>query len=94
MQRTLFLRLFAWLALSLAITTPAAADDGASRFQLSGEIRTLSRSDDGRFAFGASVKMTPEQASADGRFVMKAVNVPEAGCDPLLELFANGFEGP
>lgn len=82
------------LAISLAATTAAIAEDGSTRFQLRGEIRIQARSDEGRFALGADLKVIPERVSADGRFVIKAVNVPEAGCDPLLDLFANGFEGP
>jgi hypothetical protein len=93
MGRAALLHLAGMLAVSLAATPPALAEDGSSRFQARGEIRTQSRSDDGRFALGAELKVVPEQASADGRFVLKAINVPEAGCDPLLELFANGFEG-
>ena len=38
-------------------------------------------------------EIQPQSRSDDGRFVIKAINVPEAGCDPLLDLFANGFEG-
>ena len=83
----------ALLALSMAATAPAMADIESARFQVQGEIQPQSRSDDGRFALGAELKVVPEQASVDDRFVLKAINVPEAGCDPLLELFANGFEG-
>jgi hypothetical protein len=86
-------QLSALLALSMAATAPAIAHDGSPRFQVHGEIQPQSRSDDGRFALGSELKVVPEQASVDGRFVIKAINVPEAGCDPLLELFANGFEG-
>jgi hypothetical protein len=81
------------LAISLAATTTAIAEDGPTRFQVRGEIQPQARSDEGRFALGAELKVVPEQASADGRFVIKAINTPEAGCDPLLDLFANGFEG-
>jgi hypothetical protein len=84
----------ALLVVSLAAITPADAEDGSTRFQVRGEIQPQALSDDGRFALGAELKVVPEQASADGRFVMKAINTPEAGCDPLLDLFANGFEGP
>jgi hypothetical protein len=86
--------LLALLAVCLMAAMPAAhAADAGARFQVSGEIRPQSLSEDGRFAIGAEVRVTPERSSDDGRFVLKAVNVPEAGCDPLLDLFANGFEG-
>ena len=93
MGRAARMQLGALLALSMTATAPAIADDGSPRFQVHGEIQPQSRSDDGRFALGAELKVVPEQASVDGRFAIKAVNVPAAGCDPLLELFANGFEG-
>ena len=83
----------ALLAMSLAATTAAVAEDGSNRFQVHGEIQPKARSHDGRFALGAELKVVPEQASADGRFELKAINVPGAGCDPLPQLFANGFEG-
>ena len=93
MGRAARMQLTGLLALSMAATAPAMADVELSRFQVHGEIQPQSRSDDGRFALGADLKVVPEQASADGRFAIKAVNIPAAGCDPLLELFANGFEG-
>ncbi len=93
MGRAARMQLGALLALSMTVTAPAIADDGSPRFQVHGEIQPQSRSDDGRFALGSELKVVPEQASVDDRFVLRAVNVPEAGCDPLLELFANGFEG-
>ena len=93
MGRAARMRLTALLALSMAATAPAIANGESARFQVHGEIHPQSRSDDGRFALGAELKVVPEQASADGRFAIKAVNVPAAGCDPLLELFASGFEG-
>ena len=93
MGRAASLHLSALLAISLAANMPAAAEDGPTRFQVRGEILPLARSDEGRYALGAEVRMTPERSSNDGRFVLKAVNVPDAGCDPLLDLFANGFEG-
>ncbi|MBK9656519.1 MAG: hypothetical protein IPO66_14075 [Rhodanobacteraceae bacterium] len=79
------MQLGALLALSMAVTAPAIADDGSPRFQVHGEIQPQSRSDDGRFALGSELKVVPEQASVDDRFAMKAVNVPDAGCDPLLD---------
>ena len=93
MGRAARMQLTALLALSLPVTASAMADVESPRFQVHGEIQPQSRSDDGRFALGAELKVVPEQASADGRFAIKAVNVPAASCDPLLELFANGFEG-
>ena len=93
MGRAARMQLTALLALSLPVTASAMADVESPRFQVHGEIQPQSRSDDGRFALGAELKVVPEPASVDGRFVMKAINVPEAGCDPLLDLFANGFEG-
>ena len=93
MGRAARMQLTALLALSLPVTASAMADVESPRFQVHGEIQPQSRSDDGRFALGAELKVVPEQASVDGRFVIKAINVPEAGCDPLLDLFANGFEG-
>lgn len=93
MGRAARMPITALLALSMAATAPAMADVESPRFQVHGEIQPQSRSDDGRFALGAELKVMPEQASDDGRFAIKAVNAPEAGCDLLLELFANGFEG-
>ncbi|HWS25307.1 MAG TPA: hypothetical protein VN259_01910 [Xanthomonadales bacterium] len=93
MCRAARMQLAALLALSLPVTASAMADVESPRFQVHGEIQPQSRSDDGRFALGAELKVVPEQASVDGRFVIKAINAPEAGCDPQLELFANGFEG-
>lgn len=94
MARIVTLGLHALLVVSSRLEMPAAkADDAAARFQVSGEIRPQARSDDGRFALAGDLKITPEQSSNDGRFVVKAVKVPEAGCDPLLDLFANGFKG-
>lgn len=94
MTRIMTLGLNALLVVSSTLAMPAAkADDAAARFKVSGEIRPQARSDDGRFALDGDLKTTLEQSSNDGRFVVKAVNVPEAGCDPLLDLFANGFEG-
>lgn len=93
MGRAVRMQLTALLALSMAATAPAMADVESPRFQVYGEIQPQSHSDDGRYALGADLKMVPEQASADGRFAIKAVNVPAAGCDPLLDLFTNGFEG-
>jgi len=39
------------------------------------------------------LRQTPTTESADGRYALKAVNVPEASCDPAAELFATRFEG-
>ena len=63
------------------------------RFAVRGEVRALGVSDDRRFALSAELRQTPTTESADGRYALKTVNVPEAGCDPAAELFANGFEG-
>lgn len=78
-----------WLALP---PTATAADTG-QRFDVRGEVRALGVSDDRRFALSAELRQTPTTQSADGRYALKAVNVPEASCDPAAELFANGFEG-
>lgn len=90
MLRAHALRIGALLVCSLATADAMAA---APRFTLSAEIRPLSASDDGRFNIAAEVRATPQSTSADGRYTMKSVKVPQAACDPLLELFANGFEG-
>jgi hypothetical protein len=71
----------------------AAAADSGQRFAVRGEVRALGYSDDHRFALSAELRQTPTTESADGRYALKTVNVPEAGCDPAVELFANGFEG-
>ncbi|MBK9653990.1 MAG: hypothetical protein IPO66_00425 [Rhodanobacteraceae bacterium] len=78
-----------WLALP---PTGTVADSG-QRFAVRGEVHALGLSDDRRFALSAELRQTPNTESADGRYALKAVNVPEAGCDPAAELFANGFEG-
>jgi hypothetical protein len=51
----------------------------------------LAADESARFQVRGEIR--PQPLKEDGRFVLKAINVPEAGCDPLLELFADGFEG-
>lgn len=92
MLRTIFLPLAACVALALPAGKGAAADTG-QRFAVRGEVHALGVSDDRRFALSAELRQTPTTQSADGRYALKAVNVPEASCDPAAELFANGFEG-
>ena len=64
----------------------------ADRFRVSAQIR---RSDDGRYARTANVRVVPAATSLDGRFALKAVNLPDVGCEPFADgIFANGFENP
>lgn len=82
------------IALSAAAAPPAAAGtQGDGRFAVRGEIHAVGHSEDRRYGFSADLRQTPSTVSADGRYVLKAVNVPEAACDPSVDLFANGFEG-
>ena len=67
----------------------------ADRFRVSAQIRPQARSDDGRFALTANVRVVPAATSLDGRFALKAVNLPDVGCEPFADgIFANGFENP
>ena len=91
MRRAFMPPLAACIWLALPPTAPAA--DTGQRFAVRGEVRALGVSDDRRFALSAELRQTPTTESADGRYALKTVNVPEAGCDPAAELFANGFEG-
>lgn len=75
----------------LVSTALAAAED--SRYAVRGEVQAIGRSEDGRYALQAELRRTASTASPDGRFELKAVNVPEASCNPAVELFADGFEG-
>lgn len=83
---------------SLTVATAAASKfdpASGSRFSVSAEIRPTSRSADGRFTLESSVRVVPVASSVDGRFALKAVQVPDVGCDPLGDgVFANGFENP
>lgn len=89
MRRALAAIVFAAVAL-----LPAAAQAGdAGRFAVRGQVQLVGHSEDHRFALRAELRQTPSTASADGRYALKAVNVPEAGCDLSVDLFANGFEG-
>lgn len=81
------------LALSLPATAPATAEGPTDRFAVRAEIRPQSRSPEGRFAIAADVRVTAEVKSTNGRYTLKATNVPAAGCDALVDLYANGFEG-
>lgn len=83
------------LALSATAAALPAIGGTASedRFTVRGEIHAVGHSDNRRYALSAELRQTPGTASAEGRFVLKAVNVPEAACDPSVDLFANGFEG-
>jgi len=92
MRRAFLLPLAVGALLALLPPTGTAADTG-QRFAVRGEVRALGLSDDRRFALSAELRQTPTTGSADGRYALKAVNVPEASCDPAAELFANGFEG-
>jgi len=88
------------LALATLLPMFAAASDptttsDADRFRVSAQIRPQARSDDSRFALTASARVVPAAVSLDGRFALKAVNVPDVGCDPFAaDIFANGFENP
>lgn len=76
-------------------TLASATTDSSARFVVQAELRPLSVSADGRFAVDARARHAPETKSADGRFVLKAVHVPEGGCEAFPDpLFSNGFEGP
>lgn len=82
------------LALALPLAASAEAPV-ASRFRVEAELRPSTVSICGRFAVDARAHYAAEAASADGRFALKAVHVPEGGCDPLPDpLFSNGFENP
>ena len=84
---------------TLPVFAPASepvSGTGAERFRASADIRSHARSDDGRFALTGTARVVPAATSRDGRFELKAVNVPDVGCDPFPAdgLFANGFEAP
>jgi hypothetical protein len=81
------------LVLALAAAPVAAHASDGGRFAVRGDIHAVGHSEDRRYALSAELRQTPSTTSADGRFVLKSVNVPAAGCDPSLELFADGFEG-
>jgi hypothetical protein len=73
----------------------AEATGQPARFKVEAELRPLAMSACGRFALDASARFAPEAKSADGRFALKAVHVPNVGCDPFPEpLFGDGFEAP
>jgi hypothetical protein len=86
------------LLLGAAIASPALATEQPAppaRFAVQAELRPMAVSSCGRFAIEATARYTPQAKSADGRFVLKAVNVPEGGCEAFPDpLFSNGFEGP
>jgi hypothetical protein len=83
------------IAALFALAPTAFASDASSRYAVEAELRPLAVSACGRFAIEAEARYTPEAKSADGRFVLKAVNVPEGGCEAFPDpLFSNGFEGP
>lgn len=79
-----------WLTLAPVAT---AGNTDTVRFHVVAEIKTLSRSNDGRFQVQSELRTTAEQTAGDRRFAVKQVHVPEASCDPLADLFSNGFEG-
>jgi hypothetical protein len=84
-----------FLAALLALSLPAFAGDAPARYAVDAELRPLALSADGRFAIAAEARFTPESKSADGRFALKAVNVPEGGCEAFADpVFIDGFEGP
>ena len=87
--------LAAWLPVLAAAAgpAPAAAPD---RFRLASSIRPVVRSADERFLLlTAEVRAAPAAMSKDQRFTLKALHIPEVGCDPLAgDIFADGFEGP
>lgn len=91
-MRTILLSGVASGALVVALTAGAQSNEG-TRFAVRAEIQTVGHSEDHRYALSAVLRQTPSTTSTDGRFALKAVNVPQAGCEPSLELFANGFEG-
>ncbi len=86
------------IAIALAILpgAPAFAADAPeppARFRIDATLRPLAVSACGRFALDARARHAPEAKSADGRFALKAVHVPNVGCDPNPDpLFSNGFE--
>jgi hypothetical protein len=86
---------FATLLPMFAAASGPATGPGAERFRVSAQIRPQARSDDGRFALTASVRVVPAATSVDRRFALKAVNLPDVGCEPFpIAIFANGFESP
>jgi hypothetical protein len=83
------------IAALCALAPTAFASETPSRYAVEAELRPLAVSACGRFAIEAEARYTPEAKSADGRFALKAVNVPEGGCEAFPDpLFSNGFEGP
>lgn len=87
--------LFAALLPAFAATSDQQPDLKSDRFRVSAQIRPQERSDDGRFALTAYVRVVPAATSLDGRFAVKAINVPDVGCEPFpIAIFANGFENP
>lgn len=79
----------------LAAASGPTSSPGTERFRVSAQIRPQARSEDGRFAVTASARVVPAATSPDGRFALKAVNLPDVGCEPFADgVFANGFEGP
>lgn len=78
------------LAGTLPASTPAVDE---ARFAVRGEVHAIGLSEDRRFALRAELRQTPSTPSIDGRFALKAVNVPEAACNPAVDLYADGFEG-
>jgi len=93
-QECVVLLFAALLPMFAAASEPESSPD-ADRFRVSAEIRPQARSEDGRFALTAHVRVVPAPTSRDGRFALKAVNVPDVGCEPFADgIFANGFENP
>lgn len=85
------------LALCLSLTalpvTGDADDPGRDRFRIEGRLQAVTLSADGRFRLDAQARFDPTTASPDGRYALKAVHIPEGGCEAQPEnLFANGFE--
>jgi hypothetical protein len=86
---------FATLLPMVATASAPKSHEGAERFRVSAQIRPQARSDDGRFALTGSARVVPAATSLDGRFALKAVNVPNVGCEPFADgIFSNGFENP
>jgi hypothetical protein len=83
------------IAALCALAPTAFASDAPARYAVEAELRPRAVSACGRFAIEAIARYTPEEKSADGRFALKAVNVPEGGCEVSPDpVFSNGFEGP
>lgn len=80
-------------SLTTLLAMPALAAETVQRYTVEAEVRPMVVSVDGRFGLDATARYAPEAKSSDGRFVLKAVNVPEGGCNAASDLiFADDFE--